>query len=100
MFATPSGYLVDERGIIAADVAIGGDAILELVDGSREIRERIEARIATLRREYDVGQAKLQQLERESISMRETVLRISGAILVLEEFLPPSASVTPISVHQ
>jgi peroxiredoxin len=30
MFATPIGYLIDERGIIAADVAVGVDAILAL----------------------------------------------------------------------
>ncbi|HVS06652.1 MAG TPA: redoxin domain-containing protein [Candidatus Dormibacteraeota bacterium] len=31
MFATPVGYLIDERGVIARDVAVGGDAILRLV---------------------------------------------------------------------
>jgi peroxiredoxin len=31
MFATPSGYLVDEHGVLASDVAVGGDAILRLV---------------------------------------------------------------------
>lgn len=31
MFATPSAYLIDERGVIAKDVAVGADAILELV---------------------------------------------------------------------
>ncbi len=31
MFATPVGYLIDERGVIARDVAIGGDAIVRLV---------------------------------------------------------------------
>jgi len=31
MFATPIGYLIDERGVLASDVAVGGDAILKLV---------------------------------------------------------------------
>ena len=31
MFATPIAYLIDERGVIAADVAAGEDAILALV---------------------------------------------------------------------
>jgi peroxiredoxin len=31
MFATPVGYLIDERGVISKDVAVGGDAILRLV---------------------------------------------------------------------
>jgi peroxiredoxin len=91
MFATPSGYLLDEKGIIAADVAIGSDAILELVDGSRQMRERMEARIVSLRREYDAGQLKIHESERQLTSLRETVMRIGGAILVLEELLSCSA---------
>jgi len=31
MFATPIAYLMDERGIIAHDVAVGPDAILRLM---------------------------------------------------------------------
>jgi peroxiredoxin len=31
MFATPVGYLIDEQGVIAADVAVGADAIPDLV---------------------------------------------------------------------
>jgi hypothetical protein len=34
MFATPIGYLIDERGIIAADVAVGAEAILALLSGA------------------------------------------------------------------
>jgi peroxiredoxin len=34
MFATPVGYLVDGRGVIAKDVAIGGPAILALANGT------------------------------------------------------------------
>jgi hypothetical protein len=30
MFATPVGYLIDERGVIASDVAIGAEGILAL----------------------------------------------------------------------
>jgi peroxiredoxin len=33
MFATPIGYLIDEEGMIASEVAIGAEAILELVSG-------------------------------------------------------------------
>lgn len=32
MFATPIGYLIDERGILASDVAVGVDPILALVN--------------------------------------------------------------------
>src|SRR5262245_40224411 len=31
MFATPIAYLIDEHGVIAADVAVGSDAILDLL---------------------------------------------------------------------
>lgn len=33
MFATPIGYLIDEQGIIAKDVAVGAEAILALASG-------------------------------------------------------------------
>jgi peroxiredoxin len=33
MFATPIGYLIDEQGTIASDVAVGIDPILALADG-------------------------------------------------------------------
>jgi peroxiredoxin len=32
MFATPIGYLIDERGVLASDVAVGIKPILALVD--------------------------------------------------------------------
>jgi peroxiredoxin len=35
MFATPIAYLVDERGVLASDVAVGMDAILALADGDQ-----------------------------------------------------------------
>jgi peroxiredoxin len=38
MFATPIGYLIDGRGVVARDVATGGDAILALADGIHQIR--------------------------------------------------------------
>ena len=31
MFATPVAYLIDEQGVIAKDVAVGSDAILQLL---------------------------------------------------------------------
>ena len=38
MFATPIGYLIDERGVICRDVAVGVDAILALY-GDHAIRQ-------------------------------------------------------------
>jgi thiol-disulfide isomerase/thioredoxin len=34
MFATPVAYLIDEHGVIAADVATGAEPILDLVSGA------------------------------------------------------------------
>ena len=59
------------------------------------MREQIEARLNALKGEYSKGQTQLHQLEIQVTSLRETMLRISGAVLVLEELLSPSVSVTP-----
>lgn len=43
MFATPIGYLIDESGVLASDVAVGGDAILKLAYRAEEIeREKLQ----------------------------------------------------------
>ena len=42
-FATPIGYLIDERGVISADVAGGAEAILALVSGGAAPTDREEA---------------------------------------------------------
>ena len=36
MFATPIAYLIDERGIITKEVAVGVEPILALIDGAKE----------------------------------------------------------------
>lgn len=56
------------------------------------MRQQIEARLAALKSEYEKGQVRLRQLELETSSVRETLLRISGAMLVLEELLSSPAS--------
>ncbi len=44
MFATPVGYLIDPAGIIVADVALGVDAILELMSGAKQLLRQRQAR--------------------------------------------------------
>jgi|688.fasta_scaffold52891_5 hypothetical protein len=48
-------------------------------------------RLATLRSEYNKGQRRLGELRREEAEVRETLLRIEGAMMVLEEMVGPEA---------
>lgn len=47
----------------------------------------IENRIKQLKEEMSKGQTQLEKLEKERESTQQTLLRISGAIQVLEEML-------------
>ncbi len=47
--------------------------------------EKIQQRIETLRKELETGQQQMQVLEQKMAQLRDTMLRISGAIQVLEE---------------
>lgn len=51
------------------------------------MRERLDARLAELKEEFGKGTEKLGQLDEETRKLRETLLRISGAIQVLTEEL-------------
>jgi predicted nucleic acid-binding Zn-ribbon protein len=48
-------------------------------------REQVSSRIASLKKEFEAGQNRLRELETELTQVRDTMLRISGAIQVLEE---------------
>jgi predicted nuclease with TOPRIM domain len=57
------------------------------------MREQVESRLKTLRNEFEMGQVRLRELEAQQSHLRETLLRISGAIQILEEVLsaaPPA----------
>ncbi len=61
IFATPVGYLIDEHGIIAEDVAVGNEAILALAIAKQEtMREQLQIRLEALRKEFETGQAELE----------------------------------------
>ena len=51
------------------------------------MQEIIRNRLDTLRKELEAGQTQLQDLERQQAYVRDMVLRISGAIQILEEVL-------------
>jgi predicted nuclease with TOPRIM domain len=50
-------------------------------------QEQVQDRLASLKKEFETGQARLRQLEAEQSYLRETMLRISGAIQVLQEIM-------------
>ncbi len=51
------------------------------------MKEQVEQRLTELKAEFTSGQKVLADLEAKQITLRETLLRISGAIQVLEELL-------------
>lgn len=51
------------------------------------MRERLQTRLDELRKEFETGQQKLNELEAQVTAVRNTLLRISGAIQVIEEEL-------------
>jgi hypothetical protein len=55
--------------------------------------EQIQTRLETLRKEFETGQAELEKVEQQREYLRETMLRISGAIQVLEELLAQGQSI-------
>jgi hypothetical protein len=59
------------------------------------MREHVQARLAALKAEWATGQAKLRELELQQLRLREVLLRIRGAVQVLEELLGPSKPETP-----
>lgn len=51
------------------------------------MKEKLQQRLQNLKSEFEDGQKILAELEAKQANLRETLLRISGAIQVLEEVL-------------
>lgn len=51
------------------------------------MKERMEERLKELKAEFHSGQKMLADLEAQQANLKNTLLRISGAIQVLEELL-------------
>ncbi len=51
------------------------------------MKEKLEQRLTNLKQQMETGQNQLQQLIEQKSSLEQTLLRISGAIQVLEEEL-------------
>lgn len=51
------------------------------------MQNNIQTRLQQLRTEYQTGQQMLQELQQKQANLEQTLLRIAGAIQVLEELL-------------
>lgn len=49
------------------------------------MQDELRKRLDELKKEFEVGQNRLRELDAEQAHVRETLLRISGAIQVLQE---------------
>ena len=59
------------------------------------MKEQLQQRLQELKAEYEAGQKMLAELEAKQTSLRNTLLRISGAIQVLEEELAKTDNHSP-----
>lgn len=57
------------------------------------MKQQLEQRLQSLKSEFESGQKMLADLEAKQVNLRETLLRISGAIQVLEEELNNASEV-------
>ncbi len=64
-----------------------GDHVAEMTP----LRQRLEQRLKALRAEFETGQKMLTDLDAQRASVRDTLLRLVGAISVLEEELDVAA---------
>ena len=56
------------------------------------MRERLEQRVSELKAEQERGQHMLAEIDARQAELRQTLIRISGAIQVLEELLGSGSS--------
>lgn len=57
--------------------------------------EQVQERLETLQKEFEIGQTRLKELEKEETYIRETLLRIAGAMQVLKELLQENDAPKP-----
>ncbi len=68
-----------------------GDHVAEMTP----LRQRLEQRLKALEAEFETGQKILADLEAQRASLRDTLLRLVGAISVLHEELDVAAGEGP-----
>ena len=57
------------------------------------MREQLEKRLDELKTEYDQGEKMISDLDARREQVRQTLLRISGAVQILEELLKEEGAV-------
>jgi chromosome segregation ATPase len=57
------------------------------------MQTQLQTRLSNLKSEFEAGQKQLSDLESKTTNLRNTLLRISGAIQVLEEELAKTENV-------
>lgn len=60
-----------------------------------QLRQQLQDRVVILKQELELGEQQLNTLERESLGLQQTLLRISGAIQVLQELSKPTSPNRP-----
>lgn len=80
---TLSNHSEDQNGIAA---------VFHHKSRGNVVKEKLEQRLNALRDEFEQGQKILAELEARQTNVRSTLLRISGAIQVLEEELGQTAA--------
>jgi hypothetical protein len=61
-----------------------------------DLDERVTRRIAELQSEFAAGEGRLAKLDAERAHLRETLLRIEGAVLALSELQEPADAEAPL----
>jgi len=56
------------------------------------MKKQLETRLTELKQEFEKGKQRMEELDKESTEVRNTLLRIGGAIQVLEEELQKGAT--------
>jgi predicted nuclease with TOPRIM domain len=64
------------------------------------MKQQLEQRLNELRAEFESGQKMMADLESKQANLRDTLLRISGAIQVLEEVLAEESGQEPDKTGQ
>lgn len=64
------------------------------------MKQQLEQRLKELKAEFESGQKMLADLESKQANLRDTLLRISGAIQVLEEVLAEENGQEPDKIGQ